>query len=110
MHRSHATPLAFKTAVERRFRNEAAASEMDLERRRQLFVFDCVLARLFHALEDAVVLKGGLVIDLRLQAGTDDPGLGSRGLGLATRTRGWLMHVARTSKEIEEEATCTCPV
>lgn len=67
MPRTHATPLAFKTAVEQRLRNEAAASGMDLQRRRQLFVFDRFLARLFHVLKDAVVLKGGLVIELRLE-------------------------------------------
>ena len=65
--RSYATPLAFKTAVEQRLRTEAAATEMDLQRRRQLFVFDRFLARLFRVLEDAVVLKGGLVIELRLE-------------------------------------------
>lgn len=65
--RSYATPLAFKTAVEQRLRNEAAASGMDLQRRRQLFVFDRFLARLFYVFEDAVVLKGGMVIELRLE-------------------------------------------
>ena len=67
MPRSYATPLAFKTAVEQRLRNEAEASGMDLQRRRQLFVFDRFLARLFRIPEDAVVLKGGLVIELRLE-------------------------------------------
>ena len=67
MPRTYATPLAFETAVEQRLRNEAAASGMDLQRQRQLFVFDRFLARLFLRLEDAVVLKGGLVIELRLQ-------------------------------------------
>ena len=38
--RSYATPLAFKTAVEQRLRTESAATRMDLQRRRQLFVFD----------------------------------------------------------------------
>ena len=65
--RRYATPLAFKTAVEQRLRNEAAAKGMDLHRRRQLFIFDRFLERLFAVLEDAVVLKGGLVIELRLQ-------------------------------------------
>jgi hypothetical protein len=67
MTRTYATPLAFKAAVEQRLRNEAAVSGMDLQRRRQLFVFDRFLARLFHELRDAVVLKGGLVIELRLE-------------------------------------------
>ncbi|MDP6945402.1 MAG: nucleotidyl transferase AbiEii/AbiGii toxin family protein [Myxococcota bacterium] len=64
---TYATPLAFKTAIEQRLRSETAATGMDLQRRRQLFVFDRFLARLFHALKDAVVLKGGLVIELRLE-------------------------------------------
>ena len=67
MPRAYATPLAFKAAVEQRLRNEAAASAMNLQRRRQLFIFDRFLARLFHLLEDTVVLKGGLVIELRLE-------------------------------------------
>jgi len=65
--RSYASPLAFKTAIEQRLRNEAETSGMDLQRRRQLFVFDRFLARLFQVLGDAVVLKGGLVIELRLE-------------------------------------------
>ncbi len=65
--RSYATPLAFKTAVEQRLRTEASTSGMDLHRRRQLFVFDRYLARLFTVLKDAVVLKGGMVIELRLE-------------------------------------------
>ena len=65
--RRYATPLAFKTAVEQRLRDEAAAAGMDLHRRRQLFIFDRFLDRLFAMLKDAVVLKGGLVIELRLQ-------------------------------------------
>ena len=67
MTRTWATPLAFKAAVEQRLRNEAKASGMDLQRRRQLFVFDRFLARLFRVLGGAVVLKGGLVIELRLE-------------------------------------------
>ena len=65
--RRYATPLAFKTAVEQRLRDEAAAAGMDLHRRRQLFIFDRFLDRLFAVLQDAVVLKGGLVIEFRLQ-------------------------------------------
>ncbi len=64
---SYATPLALKAAVEQRLRSEASASGMDLHRQRQLFVFDRYLARLFHIVGDAVVLKGGLAIELRLE-------------------------------------------
>ena len=67
MPRSYATALAFKPAVEQRLRNEAEASGMNLQRRRQLFVFDRFLARLFRILDDAVALKDGLVIELHLE-------------------------------------------
>lgn len=67
MARRYATPLAFKAAVEQRLRGEAFASSMDLHRRRQLLVFDRYLARLFRVFKDAVVLKGGLAIELRLE-------------------------------------------
>lgn len=66
MPRDYATPLAFKTAVEERLRAAAAATGMGLQRRRQLLVLDRFLARLFLVLEDAVVLKGGMAIELRL--------------------------------------------
>lgn len=65
--RSYGTPSAFKAAVEQRLRSEAAASGTELQRGRQLFVFDRFLARLFRVLGDTVVLKGGLVIELRLE-------------------------------------------
>jgi len=61
----YATPPAFKQALERRLRN-ASASGGDFARRRQLLVFDRFLARVGHVLGDSVVLKGGLVIELRL--------------------------------------------
>jgi Nucleotidyl transferase AbiEii toxin, Type IV TA system len=66
MARTYATPLAFKAAVEQRLRNEAVESGLDLRRLRQLLVFDRYLARVFAVLKDAVVLKGGLVVELRL--------------------------------------------
>lgn len=63
--RRYSTPPAFKQALERRLRN-ASDSGVDFARRRQLLVFDRVLARLGHVLGESVVLKGGLVIELRL--------------------------------------------
>lgn len=65
-HGSYKTPIAFKTAVEQRLRN-ATRDGGHLERTRQLLVFDRFLARVVHELGEAVVLKGGLVLELRLQ-------------------------------------------
>jgi hypothetical protein len=57
---------AFKMAVEARLRVQAASTGTDLQRLRQLLVFDRFLARLFAVFSDAVVLKGGLVLEMRL--------------------------------------------
>jgi nucleotidyltransferase AbiEii toxin of type IV toxin-antitoxin system len=63
--RQYATPLAFKQALEQRLRS-ASATGADFARRRQLLVFDRFLARLTQVAGDAVTLKGGLVLELRL--------------------------------------------
>lgn len=62
----YATPAAFKQALEQRLRNNSA-SGVDLARRRQLVVFERLLARVHIAADDTVILKGGLVLELRLQ-------------------------------------------
>jgi hypothetical protein len=61
----YATPQAFKQALEQRLRT-ASASGVDLARRRQLLVFERFLARVHHEVGDAVILEGGLVLELRL--------------------------------------------
>lgn len=64
--RRYSTSLAFKQALEQRLRSESATG-MDFGRRRQLLVFDRFLARLGRVAGDAVTLKGGLVLELRLE-------------------------------------------
>ena len=66
MTRQYATPAAFKAAVEQRLRTQAEEEATSLDRLRQLLVFDRYLARIFDALGDAVVLKGGLAMELRV--------------------------------------------
>lgn len=60
------TPIAFKTAIEQRLKNTTVDGR-DLQRRRQLLVFDRFLARVMTEFGDAIVLKGGLVLELRLE-------------------------------------------
>jgi hypothetical protein len=62
--RIYKTPAAFKQALEQRLRD--GTSGPDLGRRRQLLVFDRLLARIVQTLGDAVMLKDGLVLELRL--------------------------------------------
>lgn len=63
--RRYATPLAFKQALEQRLKS-SSTSGVDFARRRQLLVFDRFLARVVRIANDAVTLKGGLVLELRL--------------------------------------------
>ncbi|MCA9608221.1 MAG: nucleotidyl transferase AbiEii/AbiGii toxin family protein [Myxococcales bacterium] len=63
--RRYSSPRAFKQAVEQRIKT-AARSEADIARLRQLLVFDRFLARVAEVAGNAVTLKGGLVLELRL--------------------------------------------
>ncbi|MCB9521712.1 MAG: nucleotidyl transferase AbiEii/AbiGii toxin family protein [Myxococcales bacterium] len=62
----YGTAAAFKQALEQRLRS-ASTSGVDFARRRQLVVFDRFLARVALELGDAVTLKGGLAVELRLE-------------------------------------------
>lgn len=63
--RQYATAPAFKQALEHRIKALSASGE-DFARRRQLLVFGRFLARLTQVAGEAVVLKGGLVLEFRL--------------------------------------------
>ena len=65
MIRRYATPLAFKQALEQRLKF-SSTNGVDLARHRQLLVFDRFLARVVSVAGDAVMLKGGLVLEFRL--------------------------------------------
>lgn len=67
MTRRYESPEAFKQALEARVRRAARDSGLDMGRLRQLLVFDRFLARVFEELQDEVVLKGGVVLELRLE-------------------------------------------
>jgi Nucleotidyl transferase AbiEii toxin, Type IV TA system len=63
--RTYASPETFKQALEQRLKT-SSNSGADFARRRQLLVFDRFLARVVATVGDAVTLKGGLVLELRL--------------------------------------------
>lgn len=65
--RTYAGPAAFKRALEDRLKT-GSKSGVDFARRRQLLVFNRFLARLVAVFDDAIVLKGGLVLELRLES------------------------------------------
>jgi hypothetical protein len=64
--RTYSSPEAFKQALEQRLRS-ATKTGGEFARRRQLLVFDRFLARIVAVLGDAATLKGGLVLELRLE-------------------------------------------
>jgi predicted nucleotidyltransferase component of viral defense system len=64
--RSYPSPLAFKQALEQRLRTSAKGGA-DFARKRQILVFDRFLARVVAVFGDAVTLKGGLALELRLE-------------------------------------------
>jgi hypothetical protein len=64
--RTYDTPAAFKRALEDRLK-AASTAGVDFARRRQLLVFDRFLARMAATFGEAVMLKGGLVLELRLE-------------------------------------------
>lgn len=61
----YATAAAFKQALEQRLKSSSPTG-VDFARRRQLLVFDRFLARVTKVAGEAVTLKGGLVLELRL--------------------------------------------
>ncbi|HEX3532204.1 MAG TPA: nucleotidyl transferase AbiEii/AbiGii toxin family protein [Thermoanaerobaculia bacterium] len=65
MIRRYATPLAFKQALEQRIKSSSTTG-VDFARRRQLLVFERFLARVVSIVGEAVTLKGGLVLEMRL--------------------------------------------
>lgn len=64
--RTYASPETFKQALEQRLKT-SSKSGADFARRRQLLVFDRFLARVVATVGEAATLKGGLVLELRLE-------------------------------------------
>jgi hypothetical protein len=64
--RTYSSPEAFKQALEQRLRTSARTGA-EFPRKRQLLVFDRFLARIVAGLGDDATLKGGLVLELRLE-------------------------------------------
>ncbi len=62
--REYRSPEAFRAAVEQRIRKTVTGGEIN--RFRQLLVYDRFLVRIFRHFGDRAVLKGGLVLELRL--------------------------------------------
>lgn len=64
--RTYSSPGAFKQALEQRLRS-ATTTGGEFTRKRQLLMFDRFLARIVAVLGNDATLKGGLVLELRLE-------------------------------------------
>lgn len=95
MIRTYETPLAFKMAIETRLREKARASGMDMGRLRQLVVFDRCLARLFTLFGEAIALKGGLVLEFRLERARTTKDIDLRMMGTPDEVLGKLQEAGR---------------
>jgi Nucleotidyl transferase AbiEii toxin, Type IV TA system len=96
--RTYPSPLAFKQALEQRLR-ESAKTGGELARKRQLLVFDRFLARVVAVLGDAVTLKGGLVLELRLKRARTTKDVDLRVSGSPDETLARLQQAARRDLE-----------
>lgn len=92
--RTYASPEAFKQALEQRLR-AATKTGADFARKRQLLVFDRLLARIVQVLGTAVTLKGGLVLELRLDRARTTKDIDLRMTGSAEGVLARLQEAAR---------------
>jgi predicted nucleotidyltransferase component of viral defense system len=63
----YATPAAYRQALEQRVRAAAKQLGLDMSRHRQVLIYDRFLARVFAEFGESAILKGGVVIELRLE-------------------------------------------
>jgi hypothetical protein len=101
--RTYASPEAFKQALEQRLRSSAATGG-EFARKRQLLVFDRFLARIVAVLGDAATLKGGLVLELRLERARTTKDVDLRMEGSAREVLTKLQEAGR--KDLGDFMTC----
>lgn len=92
--RAYASPEAFKQALEQRLR-AAAKSGAGFARSRQLLVFDRFLARAANVFGNAITLKGGLALELRLTRARTTKDIDLRLTGSPLELLGKLQEAAR---------------
>lgn len=90
----YATAAAFKQAVETRLRSTSSSGN-DFARKRQLLVFDRFLARITSELGDSAMLKGGLVVELRVERARATKDIDLRLVGPPTELLERLQRAAR---------------
>lgn len=92
--RTYSSPEAFRRALEDRLRKLAPGPR--LNRQRQLLVFDRFLARIDRVLGEAATLKGGLVLELRLDRARTTKDVDLRMVGTPLNLLARLQEAGRT--------------
>jgi len=92
--RQYPTARAFKQALEARLKG-SSTSGADFARRRQLLVFERFLARVAQVAGDAVTLKGGLVLELRLARARTTKDVDLRMMGSSSEVLAGLQEAGR---------------
>ncbi|MDP1923026.1 MAG: nucleotidyl transferase AbiEii/AbiGii toxin family protein [Myxococcales bacterium] len=92
--RTYSSPEAFRKALEDRLRKLAPGPR--LNRQRQLLVFDRLLARIDQVLGEAATLKGGLVLELRLDRARTTKDVDLRMMGTPQNLLARLQEAGRT--------------
>ena len=92
--RAYASAEAFKQALEQRLRMSGKTGA-EFARKRQFLVFDRFLARVVAVLGDSAMLKGGLVLELRLERARTTKDIDLRMTGSPENILGKLQAAAR---------------
>ncbi len=79
--KTYQNPIAFKQALTNRAKTRAKERGMLFNRYLQLLLFDRFLARVYEACGDAVILKGGYALELRLEQARTTKDIDMRGTG-----------------------------
>lgn len=90
------SPLAFRISVDERLRKEAAASGRPINRARTLLIMERFLARVVQEAPGALVLKGGLALELRLDRARTTRDVDMRAFGSPDEIPELLARVAAT--------------
>lgn len=94
MSHKYESPAAFKQALEHRLK-AATPAGIPVARTRQLAVFDRFLARIAVVLGDAVTLKGGVALELRLERARATKDIDLRVMGTTDGLLERLQHAGR---------------
>ncbi len=92
--RTYISPESFKQALEQRLK-DASRAGTEFARKRQLLVFERFLARVSLVFGDAAMLKGGLVLELRLERARTTNDVDLRVLGDPTKVQARLQEAGR---------------